>query len=81
MEATYYEILCKGMFKMQKPIDVYEYIIREQIYEEPIKATPLLSFLKCPKCKNKIEEPFPISLEYLMYILKSESESSPPIYR
>jgi hypothetical protein len=72
-KSTYYDLLKKQQFEIQKSIAVPEHYIRESYYEEEIMATPIKFMKQCPKCSGQMETYSPVALEYILNILQSPS--------
>lgn len=71
-EITYYEFLAEGEFNIGEPTSVISPFISEYVYDETIRVTPLILSKKCTACGEEIAIVFPLSLEELIPLLKSQ---------
>lgn len=71
-KLTYYDFLASGDFNIGQPSSVISPFISEAFYDETISVTPLHFSKKCPKCGEEITAVFPLSIEELIPILKSQ---------
>ncbi len=70
--TTYYDFLTAEEFKIGEPIMTISPFISEAVYDETITVTPLRLSKKCPACGKEITAVFPVSLENLIPMLKSQ---------
>jgi len=75
-KLTYYDFLAGGEFNIGQPYSVISPFISEFVYEETISVTPLNLSKKCPACGEEINAVFPLSLEELIHLLKSQPPDS-----
>lgn len=71
-KLTYYDFLAGGEFNIGQPSSIVSPFISESIYDETINVTPLQLSKKCPACGEEMTAVFPLSLEELIPILKSQ---------
>ncbi len=69
---TYYDFLAGGEFNIGRPTPTISPFITESVYDETINITPLHLSKKCPLCDGEIATVFPLSLEDIISILKSQ---------
>ncbi|WP_048093974.1 hypothetical protein [Candidatus Methanoperedens nitratireducens] len=70
-KITYYEFLTGGEFNIGQATSTVSPFISETIYDETISVTPLYLSKRCATCDEELTVVFPIALEALILILRS----------